>query len=922
MPDPGVAWNRIKANTAPRMAASAHISPSIDLMAIAPGLAQTCTEYRLTHRARLSELAKAGESGIKIAAEHARVLDGLMSSLFCAASAAASIGSLAPAGRTALVAVGGYGRGLLGFQSDLDVVLLCEDSSDPGAIAMAEAILYPLWDLGLEIGHAVRGVEETLALARDDLRTATTLLDLRRVAGNAGLVDELSRGARRRVFEPAMGRWLDALVKDTEARHERYGGSRFLLEPDVKNGCGGLRDLDVLIWAINIRWGARSLEEGVVHGALLHREVQELEAAREMLWRVRNLLHLRGTGRRQDRLTFEDQEEIATQLGFVGDGSTLGVEQFMQAYYLHARAVEVGVERMLSRARHLGRRAPAPIENLGSGVLVFDGHITLRDSDELERDPALALRLYRHVVKRRLPPYSFARDAITRAAKDPKWCARLRSSREASELFAEHLTHIADVPVRRGSLLAELHEVGLLLAMIPEFEPVTGRVQHDVYHVYTVDVHSVAAVDRMRALMRGEHASDLPVATRLGADVPRPLPLFLGVLLHDIGKGRGRDHSTVGAEMVPEITERLGLTPKDREHVRWLVQEHLSLYHWAMRRDTSDSETIAEVARRVGTLDRLRDLFVLTVADLSTTNPNAMTSWKARMLDELYLATASALENGLDSGGERANAIREEVRVGFVGDVGQAELEAFIESMPDRYVLSNPVDVIRAHAQIARDRNGRELLIALRPGPSEDVTELVIVTDDRKGLLAHVTAALAASRLDVTTAQIYTRVRGTPPDAANEAFDVFHVRRAGPVEGEAIDPGVWPRFEEDLEALLSGRTSAEALLGMRLPITPPWARRHSPAVKTEILVDQDVSPHFTVIDVFTRDRMGLLHTIARVLHEQGLSIALSKITTEGERAADVFYVSDAEGGQLRDAARIAALSTALRDAIEKLRDNT
>ncbi len=896
--------------------------PLIDLATIAPGLRRACEEYRFTHRARLAEMVRAGESGVKVAAEHARVLDGLLSALFCAASAAARMNSCTPAGRTALLSVGGYGRGLLGIQSDLDVVLLCDDPSDPGAIAIAEAILYPLWDLGLEIGHAVRGVEETLILAREDLRTATTLLDIRRISGEAELASELLRGARRQVFEPAMVGLLDALVKDTEARHERYGGSRFLLEPDVKSGCGGLRDLDVLLWAVNIRWGARSLEEGIVHGALLHREVQELEAAREMLWRVRNLLHLRastelGTGRRQDRLTFEDQEEIATQLGFSGDGSTLGVEQFMQAYYRHARTVEVGVERMLSRARHLGRKAPAPIENLGSGVLVFDGHVTLRDSDELERDPALALRLYRYVVKRRLPPYSFARDAIARAAKSPEWCARLRASREASELFFEHLTHVADVPVRRGSLLSELHEVGLLLAMIPEFEPVTGRVQHDVYHVYTVDVHSVAAVDRMRALMRGEHTADLPIPTRLAADVPRPGPLFLGVLLHDIGKGRGRDHSVVGAEMIPEIGRRLGLAPNDVAHVRWLVQEHLSLYHWAMRRDTSDPETIAEVARRVGTLDRLRDLYVLTVVDLSTTNPNAMTSWKARMLDELYLATASVLENGLDSGGERADSIRDEVRVGFVGDGGEAALESFLESMPDRYVLANPVDVIRAHARIARDRNERELFIALRPGPSEDVTELVIVTNDRPGLLADVAAALAASRLDVTTAQIHTRLRGT----RSEAFDIFHVRRAGPVEGGAIDPGVWPRFEADLEALLSGDTSAAELLEKRLSVSPSWARRHSPAVKTEILVDQNVSSHFTVIDVFTRDRVGLLHAIARTLHEQGLSIALSKVTTEGERAADVFYVTDADGGQLRDPARVTALSTSLREAIQTL-ENT
>lgn len=895
-------------------------APSLDLSSLAPGLGQTCDEYRVTYRERLADMVRRGESGVRVASMHARILDGLLGALYCASSAAAKSTGRGPAGRTALLAVGGYGRGLLGLHSDLDVVVLCDDPTDPGAALVAEALLYPLWDLGLEIGHAVRGVSETLALAREDIRTATTLLDVRRVAGDASLVEELLRGARREVIEPKMGAIVAALASDTDARHERYGGSRFLLEPDVKNGCGGLRDLDVLLWAIHVRWGARTLDEGVEKGALLHREARELEEAREMLWRVRNLLHVRaagelGAGRRQDRLTFEDQEEVSVALGFADDGRALGVEQFMQAYYRHARTVEVGVERMLARARHHDRKAPPPVEDLGGGILVWGDQITLRDSDELARDPALALRFYDEVVEQQLPPYAFARDAIARAAADPAWCERLRASREAAALFLEHLTHVGDVPVKRGSLIGELHEVGLLLAMIPEFESVTGRVQHDVYHVYTVDVHSVAAVDRLRALARGEHASTLPMPTRLAADVPRPTTLFLGVLLHDVGKGRGRDHSTVGAELSEPIAARLGLGGADVAHVRWLVQEHLSLYHWAMRRDTSDPDTIAEVARRVGTIDRLRDLYVLTVADLSTTNPNAMTSWKARMLDDLYLAVAGYLEGEREPGEKRADAIRAEVRVGFVGDSRADELEAFLGSMPDRYVLANPVDVIRAHARIARDRGRSALSVAVRPGPSEAIAELVVVTDDRPGLLADVAAALASARLDVTTAQVHTRPRAGHERA--EAFDVFQVRRTGGAEGEPVDASLVAKFRADLEELLEGRASAAELLARRAP-PPAWARKHSPAVKTEVLIDDDVSPRFTVIDVFTRDRVGLLHAIARTLHEQKLSIALSKITTEGERAADVFYVTDASGAKLRDPARVAAVSDALRAAIAAL----
>ena len=583
--------------------------------------------------------------------------------------------------------------------------------------ALAEGLLYPLWDVGLDIGHAVRGVDETLDLAREDLSTATTLLDMRRVAGDKTILEELERESRRRVFEAGFERFLEMLEGDRRARHERFGGSLYLLEPDVKLGCGGLRDLDIAAWAAKARWGSNATDTAslVKNGALLHREVEEVVAAKEMLWRVRNLLHLRA-GRRQDRLTFEDQEEIAVQLGFV-EGITLAVEQFMQAYYRHARVVEQTAERMVERARHVRRSTPAPREDLGMGLLLFDDQVTFHDSEMLEDDPALALRLYEVVAKRRKKPLPFARDAIARAAVDEGWCAKLREDEGSAPMFLEALTCTARPPVKRRSILAELHELGMMLAMIPEFEPVTGRVQHDVYHVYTVDVHSVAAVDRLRAIKRGDYATELPLASRLAAELPRPTPLFLGLLLHDIGKAHGKDHSRKGALMARPVAERLGLSAVDVAHVVWLVEEHLSLYKWATRRDTSDPEVIREIAALVGSVDRLRDLYLLTVADLSTTNPNAMTSWKARMLEDCYLAVVAELEGHPEASSvKRADAIRDEASVGFVGDAGQADLERFVRDMPDRYLLANPVDAIRVHARIARDRGDAALRLVSRPG--------------------------------------------------------------------------------------------------------------------------------------------------------------------------------------------------------------
>jgi [protein-PII] uridylyltransferase len=889
----------------------------IDLGTLAPGLRATCDEYVAKYRSQLEAAARSGEGGVDFGRKLARSLDGLLSALFCASDAAARASGRAPSGRVALVAVGGLGRGIVGLRSDLDVLFLADDPHDPHVTALAEGVLYPLWDVGVHIGHAVRGVAETAELARSDLATATTLLDARAVAGARALVEELTRVGRRTVFEPALEAFLDALDRDTAARHERFGGSLYLLEPEVKLGRGGLRDTDVIRWAARARWGAVSEEELVRVGALQAREARALAAGAELLWRVRNLLHARA-GRKHDRLTFEDQEEIAVQLGFV-DGVTLAVEQFMQAYYRHARTVAQTVDRMLVRARpERKREGRAHVQDLGGGVAVWDGHVTLGSTDALGTDPALALRFYAAVVERELPPYGYARDAISRAAADAEWRRRLRESPEAARLFLRLLAHAGEPPLRRGSILGELHEVGLLLAMIPEFEPVTGRVQHDVYHVYTVDVHSVAAVDRLRALVRGEFAAEMPLACRLAAETPRPEPLFLGLLLHDIGKGQGKDHSKRGARLARAIGPRLGLCPADTDHVVWLVEQHLVLYHWAMRRDTSDPATIAEVAQQIGSVDRLRDLYLLTVADLSTTSPTAMTSWKSRMLEELYLATARVLEGGDGvTGYERADELRAELRVRLGSRAGSRELERFVDEMPARYVLANSAEAVLFHAEAVRARGERPVHVAARSGVAGGLVELVIVTDDRPGLLADLSAALTASRLAVHSAQIYTRPRVGRP---TEAFDVFHVRRVG----RGVDPtdlGFLPKLSRDIADLVAGRATAARLLASR-PRPPAWARRRAPDVRTEVRVDNQSFERFTLIDVFTRDRIGLLHTIARVLHEQGLTIALSKISTEGLRVADVFYVERPDGGKVEDAQILARLPVLLREAIEALDDES
>ncbi|MBW2189582.1 MAG: hypothetical protein JRG93_08335 [Deltaproteobacteria bacterium] len=857
-------------------------SPVVDLGGLAPSLGKTCSGYLGGYRRAFEDAVHRGDPGVATAYSHARALDGLLSALYCAADAASRALGRAPRGRVALVAVGGYGRLTLGLNSDVDVVFLCDDSEDPFVAALAEGLLYPLWDLGVDIGHAVRSIDEMLTLAREDIRTATTLIDFRRIAGSGSLLDELERGAREQVFEPHLVDFLGALEQDTGTRHRRFGGSLYLLEPDVKQGRGGLRDLDVAEWAAQARWGARAEQDYVRTG------------------------HLRA-GRQQDRLTFGDQEDIAQELGFV-DGVTLGVEQFMQAYYRHARIVALTAERMLERARPRDRTRATTFRKLAHGIVLADGTITLENPQRLEADPALAFRFYRQALRHQKRPDYSALDAIARIAPDKRWRLRLQDSEEATQLFLDLLSKIEESPFRSGSTIAELHEVGLVSAMVPEFEPLVGRVYHDVFHVYTADIHAIKALERLQELTRGD-ARGRSLSARLAVEAPRRLPLFLAVLLHSLGRTRGRNQEEAGARFAESVALRLGLTAVDAQHVGWLVREQKSLYRWATQRDIHDPQGLNEVVKLVETPERLRDLFLCTVAVISTVNPKAMTSWKARALEDLYLASLAQLESGSVPAQteNRVLEVKLQAVVGFAGDAGQEDLQSFIDEMPDRYFLANPVDVVRRHARISRDRIEGIATVRVGPGPSEDVEEVVVVSGDRSGLLADLTAVFTAHDLSVLTAQLYTRRR----KSGDEVFDVFWVKIG---DDTPLPARLAEALREDIVHRLTNRVSAQDLLA-RHSTPPPWSIRPGPEVATHISVDNNASARYTVLDVFTRDRAGLLHEIARTLHELDLTIALAKVNTEGQSVADVFYVSDEDGKKIDDADRMKRLRRVLYDRI-------
>lgn len=902
---------------------------------VLPGLTDELRVYLAGHRVELTRRLALGDDGLGVGRAHALALDGAMQKVFAAAEDTVRD----PVPHLSLSAVGSYGRGVVAARSDADVriVVSPRGRSRDLAAAFAEALLYPLWDAGFSVGHQVVDGGDVLELAREDLATATSLLDLRHVAGNDAVARALVERAWASVFgEGNLRAFLGQLDDETRARHGRFGDSLYLLEPDVKSGPGGLRDLDGARWALRARYKLAEPEPGtaplrfwgelVRFGVLVQREATEIAQAEEFLWRVRNRLHVHAD-RRSDRLTFDEQESIAIEMGYAGEGPVTpqrrgaAAERLMQDYYLHARVVTRARERLVEGAMPPLKRRGRPSEvDLGRGVRLFDGHVNLAGTAELGRDPPLALRVYQACVRHGAPIFSFAREAIARTTADPNWCAALRASSEAAALFVELLCTVAEVPAKHGSIVGDMHEVGLLAAMVPEFAPVMGRVHHDVYHVYTVDIHSIAAVDTLRALARGDLAQEYPLAARLAAEMARPAPLFLATLLHDIGKGfpdvsgSRTGHPAIGASMCQGVLERLGVHPGDIAEARDLVLQHLAMYHAATRRDLDDVGTVEEFCRVVRGREGLRDLYLLTVADVTTTSPTAMTTWKARMLDELYFAADGYLAGHVRGSLEDERTAHASERALAMWTGPAAFFRDYLASMPERYLLANSPEAICIHAQAALDRGARPAHVVRAPSRHPEFAELCVVADDSPGLLSRIAAALTASRLEVLAAQVYSRQLGAGDDggARVEATDLFWVRdRYDGVDG--VDRAM-KRLAQALVDVCSGDVGPSELLAVKVG-SSPWRERKSPPVKTDVVIDDRASARHTIIEIFAKDRPGLLYTLAAAIHDVGLTITSSKINTEGARVADVFYVSDIHGGKVRKE-RFKTIREALLRAIE------
>jgi [protein-PII] uridylyltransferase len=826
----------------------------------------------------------------------------------------------------AVLATGGFGRREFAPHSDLDLVFLCAEPPDARVEELARAILHPLWDAKIDAGHAVRPLAEALELPASDLTAATALLDARFLVGDRSLADRFLALYGARVAGSSPDGFVARLRAEQSARHSRFGDTIFLLEPDLKNGPGGIRDLCAGRWAAHARFGTgqpRALQD---LGEMSARQAAVFEAARDWLLKVRVALHL-AAGRRQDQLRFDLQEKIAPLLyghvrvppGEIRPAVAPAVEALMHHYQRHAKTISRETERLLLRASADPRHEPVTVPVALGAAAELDPSFELRDralevSDAaiFERKPSEMIRLFCASVELDVPVGLRTADLVAEhAAQDG---AALRDDPDAGPRFLELVADIRDRA--NPSRLEQMQDLGLLAALMPEWEPVTGRVQHDIYHVYTVDRHSLYALAMMKSLARAEMIDEHPIATEQARSVARRVPLYLATLLHDVGKPLGRNHSAKGAAVSAAIATRLGLPPDDVRRIEFMVREHLVMAHTSQRRDLEDPGLIAHFARLCGDEEGLRELYLLTLCDLVSTAPGNLTSWKDGLLRDLFQRTQTYLRRGPDLlQNERAELLRRRQRQAaeHLGEDPEAPaIAALFRSLPDRYFMENSVSRIGSHLRLIRERQGPCALLVTHQ-PRRGYSELVVIADDVPGLLAKVAGVLFANRIDILDAAIYSR-EPSVAGGRGEALDIFRIRRAP--EGAVTDEGRIAAIGRDLEAVLEGRLTVEALVAAR-PVAPSMFERAKPEVpSTEVKTDNEISRDFTVIDVFTEDRPGVLYTIARTLHEQGLDIHRSKVGVEADRVADIFYVRDnATNEKILAPRRLEEIAQALKRAL-------
>jgi len=876
------------------------------------------SKHLRTQRAALEKLWQQGLSGQALLAKQSELVDAFIAEHFQGAVKGFT-------GLVAVVALGGYGRQELFPYSDIDLLILYqhdqhekyEEEQGEGRQEeikkVAEAILYPLWDSGLEVGHGVRTVAEALDHAAQDFFSRVAMLDARFLAGSQELFDRLLIRYRQLFIEGGREEFVRSMRAFREARRQRFGSHSYLLEPHIKEGKGGMRDIQAMLWTAKVVFSLDGLDGIVEAGILLEEERGAFASSWNELIKIRNRLHYI-SGRKNDQLYFEHQEALAKDFQYQTDAEMLGVERFMRDVHGYLQTIAVVTDLFFEHVDEVlglafkGEKAEHD-RTIEKGIELRHNRVHLVAlAKDLAARPYLLMRLFLASARAGVPVHHRTRKIISASLDlvDDK----LRRSPRMSKPFFELLLH----PAGPLPVLEVMLETGLLAAYIPEFSGISTLAQHDLYHIYTVDRHLLQTVAELRLLVEQHSPVYLSVAS--------PHLLFLAALLHDIGKGAGGDHSRIGAEMVGPVGARLGLEPTEQDCLVFLIRYHLFMPENALRRDLNDEAFIRRCAETIGSSERLAMLYLLSIADSKATGPSAWSEWKGALLHEMFLKITPYLEHGL-SAATPLDTVQRQVEQGvdwLRGQVvsllaesgGETGIEGDVDLLPADYLLSFTPEVVAGHIRIHRENyqvlRQRSLIF---PRDLRQHWSLLIMARDRPGLLAKICGVLALHNFSVLSAQIFTWEGG-------EAVDVLDVRSC---DGLSFQEKDWQAVNHDLDLALNHRLGLEHRIYRKLASL--YERRKLPdsmlpgQQKSQVVFDNATSDRYTVIEVHSEDRAGQLYHITQTLADFGIDIHRAFIATEVHQLIDNFYVLDSDQRKITDDAFMAEIRDGLLYAMER-----
>ncbi len=808
--------------------------------------------------------------------------------------------------RLSLVAIGGYGRADMAPYSDVDLLFLLPYKQTPWGEQVVEYMLYMLWDIGLKVGHAVRTVTECIRLSKQDLTIRTSLLESRYICADKELYEEFIERYDTQVISGTGPEFVEEKLAERDARHIKLGKSRYVVEPNIKEGKGGLRDLQTLYWISKYIYGVHSVSQVVEKGVFSKSDYRQFQKAYNFLTTVRCHLHY-VSGRAEERISFGVQKILAVRLGYVGRAGLSDVERFMKHFFLTAKTVGDLTRIYCAYLEDKHKRKPRlrmPKFGLRSrkiGIFPVEGsRISLTTSKDLKDDPVNIIRIF-HVAQHHnldIHPRAMRRvrhnlDLIT---KD------LRNNPEANRLFLDILSYDKGP----GFILRLMNEAGVFGKFVPDFGRVVAQMQFDMYHVYTVDEHTIRAIELLSELEQGRLAAEHPLSNEIVHKLLSREVLYVAVMLHDIAKGRKGDHSVLGEKIAQKICPRLGLTSAQTETVSWLVRHHLLMTHVAFKRDLSDAKTIADFSKIIQSPERLRLLLILTVVDIRAVGPKIWNGWKGQLLRELYYQAEEYLLGGHIEGGNksRIGAVQDRLRstlTDWSDDMFSAYCERFYE--PYWLALNDENQARNARMITMSDQQHEKLTINIHVDEFQSISEMTIYAQDHPGLFAQVTGAIAVCGASIQDAKVFTTKDGM-------ALDTFWIQEAD--GGLFKDTHKLDRLKRTIEGMLSGKLLPRkelAALSSRTRKTDAFS------IEPRVLIDNKASNRYTVIELNGLDRPGFLYLLSQALMDLKLSIGSAHIATFGERAVTVFFICDLFGHKVHNEKKLKQIREKLMEAL-------